>query len=552
MSSLKTKLRALVLAAVGLAAATAARAEDLVVTHYASLLYGTPYSVALDKGYFKEAGVDVTGILTSKGGGTSVRNMMAGDTLFAEVALPAALSAIKEGFPIKIISGGTDGSSGFWVTRPGEVINKPEDLKGKRFVFSRPKSVSESIILAILKSYNIDPSEVKMVAIGDFGAGLTALEHNKADIAIIPEPIYSMKMKEGAKYQVIPWLDAKIPAYTQTVGIATDETIAKKGDKLRAIIEARRKGVDFLYANPKEAAAILAKAYNLEPDVAASALANTLKQNSDLVESRRAELPADGGDGRGAGFGGRPAAADRLEGGDRRALPADRPQDEDPMMAGPAVSLVRPAPMDHAVHARLTDVTRIYPARAGQAAVHALGPLSMELRAGEFFSVVGPSGCGKSTLLDVLAGLALPSAGTVEFEGKPVHGRCPTASASSSRKMRASPGSRSRTMSPSASAARASKPPRRRRRVDFAVGFMGLRDFRRRLSQPALRRHAPARLHRAHPRPAAAPDPARRAVRRARPADPPADGRRAFAPVARDLCHGAADHPRPRRGQPAV
>jgi len=279
MSSLKATLRAVVLAGIGIAVATAARAEDLVVTHYASLLYGTPYAVALDKGYFKEAGVDVGGILTSKGGGTSVRNMMAGDTLFAEVALPAALSAIKEGFPIKIISGGTDGPSSFWVTRPGEVINKPEDLKGKRFVFSRPKSVSESTILAILKSYNIDPSEVKMVAIGDFGAGLTALEHNKADIAIIPEPIYSMKMKEGVKYQVIPWLDEKIPAYTQTVGIATDEMIANKGDKLRAVIEARRRGVEFLYANPKEASAILAKAYNLAPDVAANAVANTLKQN---------------------------------------------------------------------------------------------------------------------------------------------------------------------------------------------------------------------------------------------------------------------------------
>ena len=38
-------------------------------------------------------------------------------------------------------------------------------------------------------------------------------------------------------------------------------------------------GVDFLYANPKEAAAILAKTYNLPPDVAANALNNTLKQN---------------------------------------------------------------------------------------------------------------------------------------------------------------------------------------------------------------------------------------------------------------------------------
>ena len=109
-----------------------------------------------------------------------------------------------------------------------------------------------------------------MVAIGDFGAGLTALEHNKIDIAIIPEPIYSQKMKAGAKYKIIPWLDSKLPPYTQTVGIATNDMIAKKGDKLRAVIEGRRKGVDLLYADQKATAAALAKAYNLPPDIAAS------------------------------------------------------------------------------------------------------------------------------------------------------------------------------------------------------------------------------------------------------------------------------------------
>ena len=90
-----------------------------------------------------------------------------------------------------------------------------------------------------------------MVAIGDFGAGLTALEHNKIDIAIIPEPIYSQKMKAGAKYKIIPWLDAKLPPYTQTVGIATNDMIAKKGDKLRAVIEGRRKGVDVHLRRPE-------------------------------------------------------------------------------------------------------------------------------------------------------------------------------------------------------------------------------------------------------------------------------------------------------------
>jgi NitT/TauT family transport system substrate-binding protein len=279
MKSFKAAIRALVVAGIGLASLSAARADDIVVTHYGSLLYGVPYAIAMEKGYFKEAGVDITGILTSKGGGTSVRNMMAGDTLFAEVALPAALSAIKEGFNIKIISGGTDGRSSFWVTRTGEKIDKPEDLRGKRFVYSRPKSVSESITLAVLKSWNIPVADVKMVAIGDFGAGLTALEHNKIDIAIIPEPIYSQKEKAGVKYKILPWLDEKLPAYAQTVGIATDEAIAKHGPKLKAVIEARRKGVEFLYANPKESAAILAKAYNLPPDVAASAMDNILKMN---------------------------------------------------------------------------------------------------------------------------------------------------------------------------------------------------------------------------------------------------------------------------------
>ena len=78
-----------------------------------------------------------------------------------------------------------------------------------------------------------------------------------------------------------------------------------------------------------------------------------------------------------------------------------------------------------AVQVCLRGVTRVYPGRQGSTPVHALGPLDLDLRDGEFFSVVGPSGCGKSTLLDVIAGLALPSAGSVMFEGKPVAGRVP-------------------------------------------------------------------------------------------------------------------------------
>ena len=45
--------------------------------------------------------------------------------------------------------------------------------------------------------------------------------------------------------------------------------------------------------------------------------------------------------------------------------------------------------------------------------VTALRNLDLELRAGEFVSVVGPSGCGKSTMLRLVAGLIQPDEGTV-------------------------------------------------------------------------------------------------------------------------------------------
>ena len=67
---------------------------------------------------------------------------------------------------------------------------------------------------------------------------------------------------------------------------------------------------------------------------------------------------------------------------------------------------------------RMRGATRVY--GAGQSRLHALGPVDLDLRRGEFFAVVGPSGCGKSTLLEMIAGLAAPTEGTVEFEGKPI------------------------------------------------------------------------------------------------------------------------------------
>jgi NitT/TauT family transport system ATP-binding protein len=64
----------------------------------------------------------------------------------------------------------------------------------------------------------------------------------------------------------------------------------------------------------------------------------------------------------------------------------------------------------------LRGVTKVY-----DNGVAALGPLDLDVRQGEFVSLLGPSGCGKSTALRLIAGLSAPSSGSVgvarPFEG---------------------------------------------------------------------------------------------------------------------------------------
>ena len=58
---------------------------------------------------------------------------------------------------------------------------------------------------------------------------------------------------------------------------------------------------------------------------------------------------------------------------------------------------------------RLRGVTKIY-----DNGVAALGPFDLDVRRGEFVSLLGPSGCGKSTALRLIAGLSAPSSGAVD------------------------------------------------------------------------------------------------------------------------------------------
>jgi NitT/TauT family transport system ATP-binding protein len=67
-------------------------------------------------------------------------------------------------------------------------------------------------------------------------------------------------------------------------------------------------------------------------------------------------------------------------------------------------------------------VYKVFVPRAGSKTrpMTALRDINLEVRPGEFLSLIGPSGCGKSTVLNMFAGLTAPTEGSVLHDGRPV------------------------------------------------------------------------------------------------------------------------------------
>jgi len=251
-----------------------AAAEQIVVSNYAVTTNGMPFAVAMEKGYFKEFKVDVDGILTSDGGGTTIRNLLGGKLSYGEAAVSAVVSAVQGGADLKIISGNVHTVAEFvWVAMPKSPVNSLKDLKGRKLGYTNPRSTSQALAILIMEGLKLKENEVELVRTGGFGAGLTMLEIGGVDVVPVAEPLWS---KNQGKYKLIASAPDILPALSNVVGVTTAEAAKSRGDFIRGVIRARRKAVEYMVSITKDAAAIIAKAYDLEVPVAEATVRNLL------------------------------------------------------------------------------------------------------------------------------------------------------------------------------------------------------------------------------------------------------------------------------------
>ncbi|MBO1325515.1 ABC transporter substrate-binding protein [Acetobacter sp. TBRC 12305] len=251
-----------------------ARAAEISVTQWGQSMYGAPYAVALHDGLFKPCG-DIDGIIGSAGGGSTVRNMMASDLPYAEVAFPAAVAAIAHHLDVIIVNVGTDTPAGASVvTTKTSAIHTLADLAGHKVAITTPRASSEMLLLMELQHKGIDPASVHRVASGGYVQGLSMLDSGEVDAAVLIEPL---AIRRRDDYRTVVRAEDILPPMTMSVGITTRAFASAHPDTLRCIIGQRRKAVERLYAAPAEAATILAEVYHMPPELARVAIDNMVK-----------------------------------------------------------------------------------------------------------------------------------------------------------------------------------------------------------------------------------------------------------------------------------
>jgi len=241
-------------------------AYQITVTQYGRLPTGLPWFVALKRGMFKQAGLDIGDIVSGDGGGTTLRNTLATKTPIGEVATSAVVAAIESGVRLKVIYAATnDLGDMVWGVPANSPLQSARDLVGKTIGYTNPKSASEAALRLVLEAQGIPFNKVKMVSTGGIGGGVTMMSKGAVDTAVIPS--VTLTKSKGA-YKALFRAGDIVPADTWAVGVTTPEFAAAHPEVIRKVIATRRAAIEWIEANPAAAAPYLAEYLGISIEVA--------------------------------------------------------------------------------------------------------------------------------------------------------------------------------------------------------------------------------------------------------------------------------------------
>lgn len=228
-----------------------------VILDYVANTNHTGMYVALDQGYYKEAGLDVEIVEPTEGATATLVAVGKGDFgISYQEDVTIALTS-KDPLPIKTIAALIQHNTSGFVTYADKDIKSPKDFEGKTYAgWGGPGE--EAVLKAVMAKDGADFSKLNMV-ISD-GSGFEALK-DKVDIEWFFEGWDNVKCKLNnfpINYMELRQLDDRLDYYTPVI-IANQDTLEQKPEMVKKFLAATEKGYRYAIENPDESAKILQK-----------------------------------------------------------------------------------------------------------------------------------------------------------------------------------------------------------------------------------------------------------------------------------------------------
>jgi NitT/TauT family transport system substrate-binding protein len=243
----------LALLGVGLPGATSLRAAESVTYLFPAppvLPAFGPIQLAKGKGYFAEAGLDVS-FAVGRGGVDVAKQVGAGNAPIGGIVADGPIMVRQNGVPIKIVA--VFGGKGFMqlVVREDSGIEKPADLKGKTITVMSYQDTTFYALLGLLASVGLTQDDVNIQAVGPTGVWEFVAAGKSVGMAGVPDWIPPVQAA-GVRVKIIP-TDEFFPHMAQGIGVS-DRVIKEKPELIRAFVKAALHGMKDIMDDPDKAA----------------------------------------------------------------------------------------------------------------------------------------------------------------------------------------------------------------------------------------------------------------------------------------------------------